>query len=71
MLLVEDGYRCRARLSPDGDAVASAHDGGTGPAMVDNLVDDLIQTVLARGGSIVLARDGVLAEHGRLALTLR
>ena len=71
LLLVEDGYRYRARLSPDGDAITPAHDDVTASEVIDNLVDELIQTVLTRGGSIVLAHDGALPEHGRIALTLR
>jgi len=70
-LLVEDGYRHRARLSPDGDAITPAKDDVTASEVIDNLVDELIQTVLTRGGSIVLAHDGALPEHGRIALTLR
>lgn len=69
-LLVEDSYRYRARLSADGDAVTPADD-ATAHEVIDNLVDELIQTVLARGGSIVLAPDGALPEHDRVALTLR
>jgi hypothetical protein len=70
MLLVEDGYRYTARVSTDSDAVTPANE-VTAPADIDNLVDELIETVLARGGSVVLAHDGALAEHGRVALTLR
>jgi hypothetical protein len=43
----------------------------TASEVIDNPVDELIQTVLARGGPIVLAQDGALPEHGRVALTLR
>jgi len=71
ILLVEDGYRYRARLSPDGDAITPAHDNITASEVIGDLVDELIQTVLTRGGSIVLAHDGALPEHGRIALTLR
>jgi hypothetical protein len=66
MLIVEDSYRA---LSTDGDAVTPADD-ITAPEVIDNLVDELIQTVLTRGGSI-LAQDGALPEHDRVALTLR
>jgi hypothetical protein len=41
----------------------------TASEVIDNPVDELIQTVLA--GPIVLAQDGALPEHGRVALTLR
>jgi len=71
MLLVEGGYRFRARLSPDGDAITPVHDDVASSEVIDNVVDELIETVLTRGGSIVLAHDGALAGHGRIALTLR
>jgi hypothetical protein len=74
MLLVEDSYRYRAQLSADGDAVTPADDvtapDVTAPEVIDDLVDELIQTVLTRGGSIVLAQDGALPAHDRIALTL-
>jgi hypothetical protein len=70
-----DSYRYRARLSAD-DEVTPADDvrpadDVTAHEVIDNLMDELIQTVLARGGSIVLAQDGALPEHDRVALTLR
>jgi hypothetical protein len=70
MLVVEDSYRYHAPLSADGDTVTQADD-ATAPESNGNLVDELIKTVLTRGGSIVLAHDGALPEHGRVALTLR
>jgi hypothetical protein len=75
LLLVEDGYRFRARLSA-ADALTPADDVTPGDddaasEVIGNLVDELIETVLARGGSIVLAHEGALDEHDRVALTLR
>jgi len=70
MLAVEDGYRYPARLSADGDLVTPADD-IEAPDVIDDLVDELIETVLDRGGWIALVRDGSLTEHGRVALTLR
>lgn len=70
MLVVEEGYRFPARLSADGDLVTAADD-VEAPDVIDDLVDELIETVLDRGGWVALARDGSLAEHAKVALTLR
>lgn len=42
-----------------------AVDGGDAPAL-----DELIRVVLERGGSVTLAPEGSLAQHGRVALAL-
>ena len=41
------------------------------PERVDDLVDDLIEIVVQRGGWVALVDDGALAEHMRIALVLR
>ena len=70
MLAVEEGYRFPARLSVDGDLVTPAED-AEAPDVIDDLVDELIETVLDRGGWVALVRDGALAGHDRVALTVR
>lgn len=70
MLAVEEGYRYPARLSADGDHVTPADD-VEAPDVIDDLVDELIETVLDRGGWVALTRDGSLRDHQRVALTLR
>jgi hypothetical protein len=70
MFAVEESYRYPARLSADGDMVTPADD-IEAPDVIDELVDELIETVLDRGGWIALVRDGSLTEHGKVALTLR
>jgi hypothetical protein len=70
MLAVEEGYRFPARLSPDGDLAVPADD-AEAPDVIDDLVDELIETVLDRGGWVALVRDGALAEHERVALSVR
>lgn len=57
MLLVEEGY-----VSPS--------DGSSGGAVHD-LVDDLMEVVIMRGGQVALTEDGDLADHGRIALISR
>jgi hypothetical protein len=70
MLVVEESFRYPARLSADGDHVTPASD-VEAPDVIDDLVDELIEAVLARGGWVALAHDGRLADRGRVALTLR
>ncbi|MGY1705776.1 hypothetical protein ACI79C_14505 [Geodermatophilus sp. SYSU D00697] len=70
MLAVEEGFTHPARLSPDGDFLTRADDVDH-PDVVDDVVDELIETVLVRGGWVAFVPDGALAEHGRVALTLR
>ena len=70
MLAVEEGFTLAARLSPDGDFLVPADD-VEHPDVVDDVVDELIETVLLRGGWVSFVADGALANAGRVALTLR
>jgi hypothetical protein len=70
MLAVEEGFTLAARLSPDGDFLVPADD-VEHPDVVDDVVDELIETVLLRGGWVAFVADGALADAGRVALTLR
>ncbi|MGY1700093.1 baeRF3 domain-containing protein [Geodermatophilus sp. SYSU D00766] len=70
MLAVEEGFALAARLSPDGDFLVPADD-VEHPDVVDDVVDELIETVLVRGGWVAFVADGALADSGRVALTLR
>lgn len=76
MLVVEEGYACPAYVDGSGVAVTLAPDGSlpTGVRPVGtyhpDLVDDLIATVVARGGWVAFARDGMLAEQGGVALVV-
>ena len=70
MLVVDDSLVVPARLSPNGDLVEPADDPAA-PDVIDDLVDELIELVLRRGGWIALARPGALTEHDGIALTLR
>ncbi len=70
MLAVEEGFSLPARLSSDGDFLVPADDVDH-PDVVDDVVDELIETVLLRGGWIAFVSDGALTDSGRVALTLR
>ena len=49
------------------DRVADA----TAPRVTDDLVDELIETVLAKGGDVVVVDDGTLEGHSGVAAVLR
>ena len=70
MLAVEQSLFYPARLSSDGDLLTPADD-VEHPEVIDDAVDELIETVLRRGGWIVIIEDGLLAAHNRIALAVR
>jgi len=70
MLAVEEGYFYPARVDASGELLSPARD-LEHPDVIDDAVDELIETVLRRGGWVALVEDGALAEHERVALTLR
>jgi hypothetical protein len=70
MLAVEDGFRYPAVVGDDGDTLAPVAHPAV-PGALDDAVDELIETVLGRGGWVALVRDGSLPLDGRVALTLR
>lgn len=71
MLAVEEGFFFPARLEAGGDQLVAAPHEIDHPEVIDDAVDELIEAVLRRGGWVALTRDGALAAHGRVALTLR
>jgi hypothetical protein len=74
MLAVEQGLFQAARISADGDALELVHDTtevAEDPDVVDDIIDDLIELVLHRGGWVALVDDGRLADNGGIALTLK
>jgi hypothetical protein len=70
VLLVEENFHYPARLSADQMGLTPADD-FTGPDFLDDAVDELIETVLGKGGRAVFVDDGTLAQHQRVALILR
>ncbi|MGQ9683860.1 MAG: AOC03_06830 family ribosome hibernation factor [Anaerolineae bacterium] len=69
-LVVEENYRCPARIDPTGQHLMPADD-PEAPNLIDDAVDEIIETVLAKGGRVVFVDDGALAIHQRIALMLR
>ncbi len=69
-LVVEEGYHEAAAFDERGHLRPPRADEG-GAAVLDDAVDEVIETVLAKGGRVVFVDDGTLEAHGRIALTLR
>jgi hypothetical protein len=70
MLLVEQGFFYPARIGDDGDPLYPADDPHA-PDVIDDVVDELIELVLARGGWVALLEDGTLPDGTGVALTVR
>ena len=69
-LLVEQDFHYPARLDPSGLLLRPAED-PTAPDVIDDAVDELIETVLANGGRVIFVDNGALEVHQRIAIILR
>ena len=69
-LLVEEGYRYPARQDPTGLQLHAA-DNPLVPGTIEDAVDEVIETAIAKGGDVVFVPDGALHDHQRIALILR
>jgi len=70
LVVVERGFEAPARLGASPDDIQPADDRDE-PGEVDDLVDDLVELVLARGGRASFVDDGRLSSLGRVAAVLR
>jgi len=70
VLVVEEGFHQPARLNKWGQLDLNVDD-PTAPDVMDDAVDEVITTVLGKGGRVVFVEDGELALHDRIALILR
>jgi hypothetical protein len=70
VLVVEEGYHQPARVDERGQLNLNVDDPNA-PDVMDDAVDEVITTVLAKGGEVVFVEDGELAIHDRIALILR
>ncbi len=70
MLAVEHDFFFPARLTADGDGIEAADDVDS-PDVIDDLVDELIELVMLRGGWVALVEPGSLPGRSRIALTQR
>lgn len=69
-LVVERGYHVAVRLHPDGVTFARTDD-VTEPGVVDDLVDEVIEQVIATRGGVEIVDDGQLAHAERITAVLR
>lgn len=70
LLVVEENHDYPARVDAATGALAPADD-VEHPEVVDDVVDEAIEIVLAKRGRVVVVPDGALASHGRIAMKLR
>ncbi len=70
MLAVEFDFFFPARISPDGDSLQAADD-VEHPDVTDDVVDELVEQVLARGAWVALVEPGRIPDDQRVALTTR
>jgi hypothetical protein len=69
LLLVEKNYHVPAILTEDGRFESVEQVGGTD--VMDDAVDEVMEAVMAKGGSVAIVDDGALSIHQQIALTLR
>jgi len=69
MLLVESGFTYAAREDATGMALRPAKNPML-PGVIDDAVDEIVETVIAKGGAVVFVPDGALSAHRRIALIL-
>lgn len=70
ILVVEEGFRQPARADATGSSLSLEVDPAA-PGVIDDAVDELIQSILGTGGRVVFVEDGVLRVHQRIALIRR
>jgi hypothetical protein len=71
MLLVEENFISPGIPDQPGGPTAKADGERSSPRHLHDLVDDLMEQVVVRGGQLALVRDGELAAHERIALISR
>lgn len=69
-LLVEEDFHFPARVDQSGQHITPADD-VTAPDVMDDAVDEIIETVLAKQGEVVFVENGSLENHQRITLILR
>ncbi len=70
LLLVEEDYHFPGRVDESGRHLIPAED-VTSPDVLDDAVDELIETVLSKQGRVAFVGNGQLEAHQRIALVLR
>ncbi len=68
MVAVEHDFVFPARLTDDGNGLLAAED-PEGPDVVDDIVDEVIEIVLLRGGWVAFVEPGQIPGQSRIAIT--
>jgi hypothetical protein len=71
VLVVEQDFHYPAKVDETGRHLGPADAADAGREIIDDAVDDVIETVLAKGGRVVFVDNGTLEKHSRIALLLR
>ncbi len=69
-LIVETNFHYPARVDETGMFLTPAED-PTVPGVIDDAVDNLIETVMSKGGKVVFVDDDVLEKYQHVAMILR
>jgi hypothetical protein len=69
-LLVEEDFHYAGQVDDNGQLLL-AEEGADDSDFIGDVVDDLIETVLEKGGRVVFVDNGSLATHNHIALILR
>lgn len=69
LLLVEEDFHYPGRLDENGTLIPA--DDPSAPGVMDDAVDEIIETVLNKQGRVVFVENGKLEKHGRIAMVLR
>lgn len=70
LLLVEEDFLLPARVDETGMRITPA-DELSGPGVIEDAVDEVIETVLNKQGRVIFLENGSLEMHRRIALILR
>ena len=70
LLLVEEDFHVPGQLDETGIHLSPADDPAA-PGVIDDAVDEIIETVLSKQGRVVFVPNGQLAIHQHIALVLR
>jgi hypothetical protein len=70
ILIVETNYHYSAKLNDAGLQLIAAEPSNS-PEVMDDAVDELIETVINKGGKVYFVENGVLEKYDRIAMILR
>ncbi len=70
LAVVEENYTYSARVEPHTNHLAAAAD-VEHPDVIDDVVDEILEIVLAKGGRVAIVPDHTLTNSGQIAMALR